>query len=118
MFRFIKTNTFKHRVEVSIPGDDPDRPISGSFICTSKRHDKDAFRDLVDGKQGGGDEDFIRETLVSVEGLEVEGIDPGNQAALIDVIARDVALSAAYISGYAKASVGAAEKNSARSSRR
>lgn len=117
MFRFVKTSTFKHRVGVSIPSDDPNQPLTGSFVCTSKRHDKGQFRDLVDGGSGD-DEEFIRETLVAVEGLEVEGVDPANQAALIDVIARDVALSAAYIRDYAKASVGAPEKNSGRSSRR
>lgn len=117
MFRLVKTHTFRHRVDVTIPGDDPDKPITGSFTCVSKRHDKDAFRELVDGRDGG-DEAFIRETLVRVEGLEIEGVDPGDQQAMIDVIARDVALSAAYIRDYAKAAVGAAEKNSGRSSRR
>ncbi len=62
MFRLTKTNTFRHRVDVSIPSDDPDLPITGSFVCVSKRHDKDAFRDPTVGRDGG-DEAFIRETL-------------------------------------------------------
>jgi len=118
MFKFIKTETFKHRVEVVVPSDDPDRPHRGSFVATSQRYGKERLRELTDPDSGVGDQQFIRQTLVRVEGFEVEGIDPADQAALREVIVEDIALSSCYLRDYMAASASAAEKNSARSSRR
>lgn len=117
-FRFAKTDTFKHRVDVIVPSDDPDKPHKGSFVATSQRYTKEKLRELTDADAGSGDADFIRQTLVKTEGFEVEGIDPSDQAALREVIISDIALSSCYLREYMAASASAAEKNSARSSRR
>lgn len=116
-FTFKKTDTFKHRVEIVVPGDDPDKPHKGSITCTSKRYSKDKLKELTDIDTGLGDQEFIRATLVKVEGFEVEGAT-NDQTLLIDTIAEDIALSSCYLREYMAASASAAEKNSARSSRR
>lgn len=117
-FKFVKTDSFKHRVEVTVPGDDPDKPLTGHFTATSRRHDKARLRDLTDPDTAPGDVEFVRLTLVKVDGLEIDGVDPANQDQLREEVAADPSLCTAYIRDYLRASMGAAEKNSARSSRR
>lgn len=116
-FVFKKTDTFKHRVDVVVPGDDPNKPHTGHFFATSRRYSKDKIRELTEPDTAPGDDEFIRHTLVKVEGFEVEG-GTNDQEALREAIISDPSLSAAYLREYFKASTGAAEKNSARSSRR
>lgn len=117
-FKFSKTSTFKHRVDVTVPSDDPDKPHKGHFIATSTRYTKERLRELTEPETAPGDADFIRQTLVKTEGFEVEGVDPSDQNALLEVIINDIALSSCYLREYMAASASAVEKNSARSSRR
>ena len=117
-FKFVKTETFNHRVDVVVPGEDPNKPLTGHFTATSRRHDKDKIRELTDPETAPGDAEFVRLTLVKLEGFEVDGVEPSNQDQLRDVLIADPALSACYIRDYLKAAMGVAEKNSARSSRR
>lgn len=117
-FKFLKTDTFKHRVEVAVPSDNPDKPHKGSFVATSQRYTKEKLRELTDPDTGLNDPEFIRATLVKTEGFEVDGIDPADQNALREIIIDDIALSSCYLREYMAASASAAEKNSARSSRR
>lgn len=118
-FTFKKTDTFKHRVEVVVPSDDPDKPHKGSFIATSKRYTKERFNELIKAEDGSDNtSEFIRQTLVKVEGFDVEGVDPNDQNALRETLIEDLALSSCYVREYAAASASVAEKNSPRSSRR
>lgn len=116
-FIFKKTDTFKHRVDVVVPSDDPDKPHKGSFVATSKRYSKEKLRELTDPDTGVGDAEFIRETLVGLDGFSVDGLS-NDPEALREVLIGDIALSAHYLRSYMEAAASVAEKNSARSSRR
>lgn len=111
-FTFKKTDTFKHRVEVVVPSDDPNKPYTGHFFATSRRHPKDSIKEIT-----SDDDDFIRQTLVKLEGFDVEG-GTNDQEALRETIIGDSALSAGYLKSYFEAANGVAQKNSPRSSRR
>ena len=116
-FKFVKTDTFKHRVDVVVPSDDPNKPHTGHFFATSRRYSKDKLRELTAEDTAPGDDEFIRQTLIQVDALEVEG-GTNDQQALRETIIGDSALSAGYLKSYFQASNGVAEKNSLRSSRR
>lgn len=116
-FKFVKTDTFKHRVDVVVPSDDPNKPHTGHFVATSRRYAKDKLRELTTEDTAPGDDEFIRGTLINVEGFEVDG-GTNDQEALRETIIGDSALSAGYLKSYFQASNGVAEKNSLRSSRR
>lgn len=115
-FKFVKTDTFKHRVDVVVPSDDPNKPHTGHFFATSRRHSKDKLKELTE-EAAQGDDEFIPQTLINVEGFEVEG-GTNDQQALREAIMGDQALSTSYVKSYFAALNGVAEKNSPRSSRR
>lgn len=109
MLKFVKTETFKAEVFVSLITADPHKTNDGSFIATYKFFDREAFLALTQEELSDGD--FLRRVLVSVAGLgDAEGNEFPPDVAMETVIGNLQMAKAAWDSFIARLS-GAATKN-------
>lgn len=108
-FQFVRKETFKANVPVSLPSDDPAKPIEGSFTAKYKYFDRPAFEALVDERLN--DSDFLDRVLIGVEDILDENrqqLPPENQ---LQLVRTDVALGAAAVRKFFDSLSGAPEKN-------
>lgn len=107
-FKIKRTNTFKAKVEASVPNDQGGFD-KGDFQAEFKRLDRTQYSALMESQPT--DPDFIDTVLVGVSGLGDESGEFDNATA-IAAIKGDLALSSAVIRTFVETSTGAAEKNS------
>ena len=118
--QLVKTDVFALTVPVTIPTEDPKKPVTGSFIARFKYRNREQREDLVQQMQDGQlkDAEFFETDLVSVSGIggaDGEELTPAQQkAAVFDKMELCQALFATYWDHV----TGAAAKNSKPSPRR
>lgn len=118
--QLVKTDVFALTVPVSIPTDDPRKPITGSFTAKFRYRNREQREELVQQMQDGQvkDADFFKTDLVSVSGIAgADGEELTNEqqkAAVFDKMELCQALFAAYWDHV----TGAAAKNLKASPRR
>ena len=69
--QLVKTNAFALTVNVSIPTEDPKKPLTGSFVTTWKYLDRPGRESLIQRMTDGQiqDREFFDDNLVSVSGI-------------------------------------------------
>lgn len=108
-----KVSTFKSRVTVQQPGDNPERPSEATFVAEFKYLDRDAFDALM--ASSPSDAEFLDTVLVGATEISDESGAPAPFEAAKAAIAGDLSLSAATVRAFMEAISGAREKNSLRS---
>jgi len=109
MLKFVRTDSFRANVSVSLAGSDPKHPVEGSFTAEFKHYDRAAFESLVDEQLG--DTEFLRRVLVGVEGI-ADDSGPLTAEAQVDLVISDLALGAAAVRAFVENLAGAPAKNS------
>lgn len=108
-----KIDTFKARVTVQQPSDNPDKPNEATFVAEFKYIDSDAFDALMEREPT--DKEFIDEMLVGVSEIQDEtGAGVPFEAAK-SAIKADMALRSATAMQCIERLSGAREKNLRRS---
>lgn len=110
MLKFVKSDNFRATVHVRLPGNDPQKPVEGSFTATYKHFDRSAFDAMLEEQLA--DAEFLDRVLVSVEGI---GDDNGNALPANEqrvLVLNDLALGAAAVRCFVESLAGAGGKNS------
>lgn len=109
MLKFVKSDTFRATVNVSLATDQPGKTNDGSFIATFKHYDRSGFEALVEEQLP--DDEFLGRVMPAVSGIaDADGneLPPSDQR---DLVISDIALSAAAVRGFVEHLSGAAAKN-------
>lgn len=122
MFKIVTTDRFKHRINLSIPSDNPDKPHTGQFIGTFKRLSK-AQLEAINKRDDNDDEavadakkrDFLDDVLLEVEGVVDDAGNPISSADAVALVKSDLAISSQTVQQYIDASLGVGAKNSVKS---
>lgn len=120
MFKFVRTDTFAATVHVSLPTNDPSKRQEGHFIASFKRLEKEETSKLLAhlGSNEITDDDVLDRVLVSISGI---GDGDGNALPAdeqMKLVRSDFGLCQAVAMAFFRDMGSAAEKNSAKSSRR
>lgn len=109
MLKFVKTDTFRATVNVSLATDTPGKTNDGSFIATFKHYDRTGFEALVEEQLP--DDEFLSRVMPGVSGIsDADGTPypPDEQRA---IVIGDMAMSAAAVRTFVEQLAGAGAKN-------
>lgn len=118
--QLVKTNSFALTIPVSIPSDDPKKPITGSFTATFKYRNREQREELLEAMKDGKLDDaaFFASDVIKIDGIggeDGENMTPEQQkAAVLDRVELCQALFAEFWAHM----TGAGAKNSKTSPRR
>ena len=118
--QLVKTNSFALTIPVSIPSEDPKKPITGSFTATFRYRNREQREELLEAMKDGKLDDaaFFASDVIKIDGIggeDGENLTPDQQkAAVLDRVELCQALFAEFWSHM----TGAGAKNSKTSPRR
>lgn len=118
--QLVKSTAFSITVNVSIPTEDPKKPLTGSFVATWKYLDRPAREELVERMSDGQikDREFFDAHLISVSGIGGVGGETLTPEQQREAVWEQVELWQAATVAYWDHLTGAAAKNSKTSPRR
>mgnify|MGYP000856063925 FL=1 len=118
--QLVKTDVFALTVPVTIPTDDPKKPITGSFTAKFKYRNREQREELVQQMQDGQmkDAEFFESDVVSISGIAGEGGEELTPAQQKQAVMERMELCQAMFAAYWDHVTGAAAKNLKASPRR